>query len=233
MNEDQGSVNCSRYSVDELARFLAGALSPGRQKHLQLHLESCLQCRQKLHELTTVQAVLQRAPQLSLPRDFTLSAQDVRRGRRRLWYPVLRTATTAVATLVLLVFLGGLLQPGLLGSVGPYTAENDPTPRPVAVAPANTWRARPTAVAAGASTAIAPTAKSPEIAPSSAYPSPAESGPRIEATASSPHATTEHQPTSPPTGTLWSVLHLSGLTALGVLAGLTWLAYRRERAFFG
>jgi hypothetical protein len=233
MNEDDPSDNCTLYSVDDLARFLVENSSSRKQQRLRQHLQTCSCCRQRIHELSSVRTMLNRGPDVALPRSFTLSAQDVRRGRHILWYPVLRSATTAVATLVLLLLLGGLLQPALLGGTTPAPLAA-PTPRPVAVAPASTSRARPTQAVAGPAPSAAPTAVISGIASEPPYPQPSvESGPRIHATVSQPAGPASTSPAVPPqTTTLWPAVHLGGLFLLGMLAGLTWLAYRHERAFF-
>jgi len=240
MSEDNPSYYCTLYSTADLARFLAGDLSPRRQRHMQQHLSSCSSCRERIHELSSVRAMLKSTPDVALPRSFTLSAQDIRRRRRTLWYPVLRSATTAAATLVLLLLLGGLLQPSLLGGGAPAprvigakpTPLVAPTPLPVAVAPASTWRPRPTQAAAGQAPSAMPTVGISGIGSLPAYPQPVDSGPRIHATVSRPAVPATAVKTEPRTAALWPVIHLGGLLLLGALAGLTWLAYRRERAFF-
>ena len=119
-------ASCSRYRVEELSRYLVGELSPRRQKRIEQHLAICAHCRQRVHELTAVQTVLRHTPDVVPPRSFTLSEADVRKPGRKLWYPVLRTATIAAAALVLVLLVGGVLQPSLL-TIGA------PTPRPVGV----------------------------------------------------------------------------------------------------
>ena len=240
MSEDPQSTVCQLYSDDDLARSLAGNLASRKQKRLREHLQTCPSCRGRMHELTALRTLLRQSPCPPVPRDFALSAADVRRRRRTLWYPVLRSATTAAAGLVLLLLLGGLLQPGLWGSAGPApravvvkpTPLFAPTPLPVAVAPVSTWRPRPTQAASAPSTALVPTVESQGISTGTGYPPPAETGPRIHATVSRPEVSAPAAATAPPSA-LWPAIHLGGLALLGVLAGLTWLAYRRERAFFG
>jgi anti-sigma factor RsiW len=238
MNEDHPSDNCAIYSTLDLARFVVGGLSRRRQERLRQHLQSCARCQQRVQELTSVQAVLQRSPGVPLPKSFVLSAHDVR-PRRTLWYPVLRSATTAAAMLVLLLFLGGLLQPGLFGlsRPAPRAVETKPTPLfaptplPVAVEPVSTWRPRPTFAVAVQSTPAAPTAGIAAVVPEEPYPQATDSSPRIYATVSRQAPSPARVESAPPSP-LWPAIHLGGLALLGVLAGLTWLAYRRERPFF-
>jgi hypothetical protein len=179
-------------------------------------------------------------PDVVPPRSFVLSEADVRTPRRKLWYPVLRTSTIAVAALVLVLLVGGVLQPGLLTLGAPTprpvgvkaTPLIAPTPLPVAIAPANTCRPRPTlANEVPAITGTPDTVEPDAIGPG--YPQPASSPPPIEGTVVQPAGTSPAAKTAaPPPTALWSVIHLGGLALLGLLAGLTWLAYRRERVFF-
>jgi hypothetical protein len=225
---------CSLYRTDELSRYLVGGLSPKKRKRLEQHLESCVHCRQQVRELIAVQTVLRRAPDVAPPQSFALSDADTRLPRRRLWYPVLRVTTMAAATLVLILLLGGVLQPDLVRVDTPTprlvgvkaTPLIAPTPLPVAIAPAKTSRPRPTPANAAPSIEGAPATKAP------AYPQPAESRPHIDSTIDRPAGAAPADAAAPQTTTLWSAIHLGGLVVLGVLAGLTWLAYRRERVFF-
>lgn len=233
MNEEHPSENCTVYSPYDLARFLAGAVPPRRQERIRQHLQTCSHCQRRIHELNSLQGLLRRYQDVPLPRSFLVSAQDVRR-RRTLWYPILRSATTAAAMLVLLLFLGGLLQPALLGLSRQLPgAGQGATPLPVAVEPVSTWRARPTLVSTGSSTPAVPTAAVAILSTSDAYPRPTESPPRTCATVSQPPAAPAAQVEGAPPSVLWSAIHLGGLSVLGALAGLTWLAYRHERPFIG
>jgi len=236
---DDKPASCSRYRVEELSRYLVGNLSHRRKKRIEQHLSSCPHCRQRIRELTAVQKALRHVPDVAPPRNFFLSEADVRTPGRKLWYPVLRTSTIAVAALVLVLLLGGVLQPGLLTLGAPTprpvgvkaTPLIAPTPLPVAIAPANTCRARPTPMnevpaITGTPDTVGPDAVGP------GYPQPAASPPPIEGTVIQPdRPSTATAATSQPTA-LWSAIHLGGLVLLSILAGLTWLAYRRERAFF-
>jgi|GEM_PF-1245300 len=231
---EQHPPRCSRYTVDDLSRYMVGALAPRRQKQVEQHLAGCPHCRRRLQELAAVQAALRHTPAAPLPRSFTLPASVARLPRRQLWYPTLRTATAAAAMLVLIVLLGGVLQPGLWGDSAPAprplgvkaTPLIVPTPLPVAIAPASTWRPRPTPANAAPHIEEAPTAEAP------GYPQPADMEPRIEATVARPAGAAAPPRAASVGATLWSAIHLGALAVLGVLAGLTWLAYRRERLFF-
>lgn len=227
MDRDPVPHSSAHCSPEELARFSVGALPPRRQKRVQRHLESCPACRQSLQEIAGIPTLLRQAPGPLPPRSLTLSRQDLRRRRRRLWYPLLRSATVAAATIVLVILLTGLLEPTLLDEVWSTgrAGEIEPTPPPVAVKPASTSRPRPTLVGAPRATA-APTLRPAGMGPGPAYPQPTVAAPQIEGPVTPPAAPAGRSP-------LWSILHLGALALLGLLAGLTWLAYRRERAFFG
>jgi hypothetical protein len=146
-----------------------------------------------------------------------------------------------LATLVLFLSLGGLLQPGLSGPIPPTprsvalkpTPKFSPSPAPAIVAPAMTRRAAPTSVVV----APAPTQEgigilSPSETEQAAYPEP-KTTPWIGATVPAHKATpattqTELRTLAP----LWQGLEIVGLSLLGLLLGLTWISYRRERRFF-
>ncbi len=171
-----------------------------------------------------MRSLLKNAPSPLLPRKLLLSPEQVRRGRPILWYPVLRTATAVVAILVLFLFLAEPLvlvpQPAMATprpiAVKPSPSIS-PSPKPAVVAPAITRRAPPTGLSVPVETA---------------YPGP-EPSPWIRVT------TTRTQPVvTPPAGgktaegfPLWP-LRAGGVLLLGLGLGLTWWAYRRERAFF-
>ncbi len=230
MDQDPIPHHCSHCPTAELARFSAGALSPRRQKRVQQHLETCPECRQVLREIAGIQALLRQAPTPLSPRPITLTRQDLRRGRRTLWYPLLRSVTAAAAAIVLVVLLTGLLEPAILdGALAKHPAMAlNPTPLPVAVDPASTCRPRPT-LNAGPRATAAPTVAPAKVGPRSEYPPPTAAGPNVQGTVT--HPTSSAQGSSP--NPWWTILHLGALGLLGLLAGLTWLAYRRERAFFG
>lgn len=223
---------CSTYSSEELARFLSGDLSPRRTRDLLRHLPQCAICRQRLRELEAVRAVLRQAPPPPLPRSFALAPADMR--RRRLWYPLLRGATTAMAAVVLAVFAFSLLLPPTYETrsptailVGAETPSPDTCVPATVVGPAITRRTPPTS-GPGLVTPL------PAYTTATAYPPPSPLSPRSLATSSSGLQVAPTGPATPEGVSDFSfltLLRLGGLLFLGLMAGLTWLAYRRERVF--
>lgn len=225
MKQDKCFVSSSHGSPQEIAALEDGFLSPKREQRLLRHLEECPDCRRHLYEIRAVRSLLKNAPSPLPPRKLLLFPEQVRRGRPILWYPVLRTATAFVAVLVLFLFLAEPLvlipQPAMATprpvAVKPSLSIS-PSPRPAIVAPAITRRAPPTGLSVPVETA---------------YPRP-EPSPWIRVTA------TRTQPlVFPPAGgktaeglPLWWPLRAGGILLLGLGLGLTWWAYRRERAFF-
>jgi hypothetical protein len=235
MNQDSNSAGCSTYSPEELAQFLDGTLSPGKQQRMRQHLRDCDICRQRLHELESVRTLLQQSPTVTPPRSFTLSERDVQARQRILWYPILRSASTGLAVLVLLLFLVSAFQLGWQGSAVPTprviavkpTPLSTPSPRSVVVDPMLTRRALPTSVTQPGIMAV-PT-EGP-IAAETSYP--LQSTPWIGAASPRPTAVASPQAGPPPPTSFWMVLRLGGLLLLGLCVGMTWVAYRRERMFF-
>lgn len=224
---------CSAYSSEELARFSSGDLSPRRTRDLLRHLPQCAVCRQRLREIEAVRAMLRQSPRPPLPRPFTLAPAGMR--RRRLWYPLLRGATTAMAAVVLAIFAFSLLLPSMQQMRSPTARlAGAETPAPdtclpaTVVGPAITRRTPPTS-GPGLVTPL------PAHATATAYPPPAGPlSPHPLATSSSGLNVAPAGPATPEGVSDFSfltLLRLGGLFFLGLMAGLTWLAYRRERVF--
>lgn len=219
MKQREPSRRCSIRVPGELSRYLDHDLSPRRWRRVERHLQSCSYCRKQLAQMRAVRSLLRRAPDVQPPRDFTLSAEAVPARAGKLWYPRLRAATTVLAVLVLAIFALGLSQPARIGLVtlAPRAVAATPTPRvtsppaSVAVAPAITRRPAPTGVGILATP----------------YPGPSTPPARIEGTVSPAEAGPSGAPPAP--FHLWPVLEVVGLSLLGVMVGLTWLAYRQER----
>ncbi|MBN1483978.1 MAG: zf-HC2 domain-containing protein [Chloroflexia bacterium] len=210
--------HCNQIAVHELDRFREGGLSGRRRQRIERHLATCPTCSERLRQLEAIQTLLQQAPIPSLPRDFTLKPQD--RKARFGWYPLLRSASTLLALLVLLLFAAEMLQPTLpSGQPAPCTIALKPTlastqAQPSAmVAPAVTRRAVPT-VPAGLP----------------AYPR-LEETPWIRATVLHPQPELQTK-TEPATPFPWPELQVVGLSLLALSLGLSWAFYRRERGIF-
>lgn len=223
MKRDKRADRCSAFSVKELSLYLAGAVSPHRQTRIQQHLLECVDCSRRLQELQSVCVLLQQAPEVVPPRNFTLPVRAARSYREVLWYPVLRSLTTIAAVLLLGLFGVSILQPVQQTPVAaqPTVALKPPPsvtqPHPtVMVAPVITRRAVPTASAG-----------------ISGYPAPVESTPWIQATVSRPTTAPEQPSVQPaPEPVDWWPWQVMGMSLLGLFLGLTWVFYRRERGFF-
>lgn len=222
----------SHPSPQEIAALEGHLLSPRRERRLRRHLQECPDCRRHLDEVRAIRSLLRNAPSPPPPRELTLSPRRVRPGRPVLWYPVFRAATAVVAVLVLFLFLAdplGLSPRPALATPRPIAVKPSPSaspsPRPAAVEPAITRRQPPTGLA-GTSGLLS----TPAVFPSeAAYPGP-QPTPWIRATVSRTQTVV-----APPTGgggdaLLWP-LRAGGLLLLGLVLGLTWWTYRRERLF--
>lgn len=224
MKQDKCSVPSSHPSPQEIVAFEGGFLSPKREQRLRQHLEGCPDCRRYLYEVRAVRSLLKNAPYPPPPRKLALSPEQVRRRRPILWYPVFRTATAVVAALVLFLFLAEpflLLPQPATATPRPVAVRpspsTSPSPKPAVVAPAITRRAPPTGLSVPAETAYPGPEPSPCIRAVST---------RTQPMAASPaggKAAAEALP-------LWP-LRAGGVLLLGLCLGLTWWAYRRERAF--
>ncbi len=232
MDQNDTSGICSAHFSQDLSRLLDNGLSPRRRRRLERHLQACPHCREHLRQLEAVQSLLRRAEPPLAPRDFVLSPAMVRRPGV-LWYPRLRAASLVMAVVVLLFLLGGMgLSSGLVQATPtarPIAAKPTPlvTPPPasVAVAPAITRRPAPTT--AGLITPL------PAHSPA---PYPTAAGPRIEVSGTPTRIPAPRPHPSPPTTEAgfsfpWTELQTASLSLLGLLLGLTWVTYRRERRF--
>ncbi len=221
--------SCS-YNSSQAADYLAGRMSPRRQARFEQHLSSCSTCRRRVDEFQAIQSLLNGLPTPRPPRNFTLAPQAARPRQSFLWYPVLRSATTAMAAIVLVLFLVGLVVPERPGGATYYPVNVKPTPlvaaspQPVAVEPAETRRDRPT-VPNRPNTDLVPTATALTAYPENTVPTP-----WIQATLSRVTPATSH--TANTDRIISPALQATALTLLGLLLGLTWVSYRRERHFF-
>lgn len=221
--------SCPRYTPTELARFLDGDLSPRRTRDLLRHLPQCPTCRQRLREFEALRDALRSAPALRLPKEsFALSPRDLPARRKVLWYPFLRTVTAAVAALVLVFFLASLLVPAAFEPAFSSPAKGERPHPPAVVEPAITRRTPPSAT--GLVTALPAHLTVTPVLAGTAYPSPLSASPHTSMAAIPQNQAAPPGPESP-AWPLMAGLRLGGLLLLGLVAGLTWLAYRRERAF--
>jgi len=240
MKQDDWADTCSARFVRQLDRLLDGDLRPRQQRQLEQHLQTCPHCQERLRELKAVRALLKRSPPVAPPRSFTLCERDVATYRRVLWYPALRSATAVLAVLVVALFVVGLVQP-VMGGPQAATARAigvkptppcAPSPQSVAVAPAITQRVPPTVgIQAQPTTPPAPPTECVGAVSQTAYPAPQQT-PWIHATVPKTEPCPTGQPTSFWNTPLWQALRFGSLLVLALFIGLTWLAYRRERAFF-
>jgi len=221
--------SCPAHSPEELSLFLSGDLSPRRTRDILRHLPQCPVCRQRLQELGSVRNLLRQAPVPLPPRSYTLSPA-VRLRRRILWYPFLRGATIAGVILALLVFVVDLfLLPTYKATVqGLTTVESRAGPPTAVVGPAITRR-NPPATVTGLVTPLPAYVGGTAMA----YPAPslATSPDGTSPTLLPGQTSGTPQPGASPGPSLLTFLRLGGLLFLGLLAGLTWIAYRRERPF--
>jgi hypothetical protein len=174
-------------------------------------------------------------PRPLVPRSFTISKQSLPRQRPLLWYPILRSATAALATIVLVSFMVTLVEP--VQTAAPKlpaepatlkaTAEVAASPAHVAVDPAETRRSLPTATGRPSSIQSLPTCP-PTISIAGGYPVDTTPAPWIEVTGV--EAVPEESAASPAAQSA-AALRVVGLSLLGLLAGATWLAYQVERPF--
>ncbi len=221
------------YSSDYIATYLTGQMSPRRQARFEQHLAGCSACQRQVKEFRAIQSLLNELPAPRPPRNFALSPQAVPARRAFLWYPVLRSATAAMAAIVLVLFLVGLVAPEPPQGISYRPVDAKPTPliapspQAVAVEPAETRRDRPT-VAGQPTAGLIPT-----VSPLTAYPEKMTPTPWIQATLSRVTPTTPKAPTASggriATATAFRA---TALALLGLLLGLTWMSYRKERPFF-
>lgn len=239
MKSDSQPHGCPTRFRRRLDRLLAGDLSPRAEKRLRRHLQRCAECRQRLRELQALRAWLRSTPRPVLERDLTLSPADVPTRRAVLWYPRLRSATAVVAVLVAILFLVDLLPATVLPPErsGIHPAAVEPTsqvtvpPPSVMVAPAITRRPPPVTATEGDVAAVAPTAiPEPSPSPQQDSSAPSTPSPWIRATVSRPGMPVPTSETDGSTIPWWSV-RMGGLFLMGMLTGLTWWAFQRERRF--
>ncbi len=229
MNKKQA---VGHYSSDQIAAYLVGQMSPHQQARFEQHLAGCSSCQHQVEELRAIQSLLNELPAPRPPRNFTLPPQAVPARRAFLWYPVLRSATAAMAAIVLVLFLVGIVVPEPPQGLSYHPVDAKPTPliapspQAVAVEPAETRRDRPT-VAGQPTAGLIPT-----VSPLTAYPENVTPTPWIQATLSRVTPTTPKTSATAGGGIAAApALQATALALLGLLLGLTWAAYRRERAF--
>lgn len=123
---------------ERLSVYLDAQLEPSEQRKLEQHLASCTSCQEKLESLRTTVALLQRVPQVAVPRSFRLIEEPIPIGVPwTIRYTVpLRYAAAAAGLLFLAVAVGDLMTSdgGLTGPVSP-SQELDAVSPPPASAP--------------------------------------------------------------------------------------------------
>ena len=121
---------------ERLSAYLDAQLEPSEQRRLEQHLASCTSCQEELESLRATVALLQRVPQVAVPRSFRLISEPMPVGvpwTVRYTIP-LRYAAVAAGLLFLVVAVGDLMTSdgGLTRPVGP---EQDTVSPPPADAP--------------------------------------------------------------------------------------------------
>ena len=123
---------------ERLSAYLDAQLEPSEQRKLEQHLASCTSCQEELESLRTTVALLQRVPQVAVPRSFRLIEEPMPIGVPwTIRYTVpLRYAAAAAGLLFLVVAVGDLMTSdgGLTGPVSP-SQELDAVSPPPASAP--------------------------------------------------------------------------------------------------
>ena len=162
-----------------LSAYLDAQLEPSGQRKLEQHLASCTSCQEELGSLRATVALLQRVPQVAVPRSFRLIEEPMPVGvpwTVRYTVP-LRYAAAAAGLLFLVVAVGDLMTSdgGLTRPVAPYLGQDavSPTPAsaPVPEAAAQDLEAS-SALSAVPDEEVPPEAA--RVAPSKAAPEPVE-----------------------------------------------------------
>lgn len=97
--------------LDALSAYLDHQLPPAERAALEARLVSEPALRAELTELQAVQQALQSLPQLTSPRNLTLTAAQARPAQRVAVFPALVSGLSAVAAILLIVAGAGLLRP--------------------------------------------------------------------------------------------------------------------------
>ena len=117
-----------------LSAYLDAQLEPSEQRKLERHLASCTSCQEELESLRATVALLQRVPQVAVPRSFRLIEEPMPIGVPwTIRYTVpLRYAASAAGLLFLVVAVGDLMTSdgGLTSPVSPSQELDTATPPP-------------------------------------------------------------------------------------------------------
>lgn len=99
--------NEHRRWAQDLSAYLDDQLSPSTKNAVEAHLASCASCREELESLRNVTFLLDRVPQVPVPRSYTLSEAPAKRLTWSVRYAAPLRYSTAVASLLLLAVVVG------------------------------------------------------------------------------------------------------------------------------
>ena len=121
---------------ERLSAYLDAQLEPSEQRGLEQHLASCTSCQEEMESLRATVALLQRVPQVAVPRSFRLIEEPMPVGvpwTVRYTVP-LRYAAAAAGLLFLVVAVGNLMASdgGLTAPVSPSQEQDAASPPPAA-----------------------------------------------------------------------------------------------------
>jgi len=102
-----------QWAAQQLSAYLDGELSPPHRAHIEAHLKECQTCAEELRTLHWTVNLTAQMPVLKAPRSFlvTEAIAQPRRTPFSVAYVYLRSATVAVAALLLVVLASDFLLP--------------------------------------------------------------------------------------------------------------------------
>lgn len=110
-----------RWATRQLSAYLDSELSPSDRARVEAHLKECRICLEELSTLRWTVSLTAQMPMLKAPRSFMITEAIAQPPRPPfgLAYVYLRSATVAVAALLLIVLAGDFLWPYRLSPIAP------------------------------------------------------------------------------------------------------------------
>lgn len=186
------------------SEYIDGRLNDKERERLERHVHECESCRRELEGMKLTVDLVRQMPKAAAPRSFAISPRQISPARSISWaQPALRTATAAVAILLVLVVAGDFLNVAPFQS-GQVTLQSRPSleepasneaPKPDSQA-RSAAPAAPTAAAASGP-ASAGGAGAPAATPSLKAAPPAGQGAAREAAPKAPVAAPSPAPQPP------------------------------------
>jgi anti-sigma-K factor RskA len=182
-------TNISNRDWELLSEYIDQQLSPGKQSKLEMRIQQEPQLRAALDDLRRTRYILRSAPLKKAPRNFTLKPHMVPQKKPRRVYPFFQLASAMAAALLLLVFVGEFINPGLGSPVALQAHQSEAVPA-----------AAPDAMEALEAFVLEEKAKaeSRDLAPGPAAQSPPEEGVGAPSVAGVPES--DIPPSEPPAG---------------------------------